>query len=235
MAAPVASYRVIRTFPHSTESYTEGFFYLNGMFYEGTGLSGRSAILVTRPETGKIVQRLDLSDRYFGEGIVDFGPNLYEWTWQSHVGFVYDRFSLRPIQQFQYTGDGWGMTRDHREIITSDGSDTLRFRDPASFRVTRQIIVKDGRKRIDQLNELEYVKGEIFANVWHDRPHRTNLAEGRPHHRLDRPQGTASRRAEVKRGIGAERHRLRRRARPSLCNRKTVAEDLEIQLVEQPR
>ncbi len=167
MAAPVSSYQVVRTFPHSIESYTEGFFYLDGLFYEGTGLNGRSAILVTRPETGEIVQRLDLSGRYFGEGIVDFGPNLYEWTWQSHVGFVYDRFSLRPIRQFEYTGDGWGMTRDAREIITSDGTDTLRFRDPATFRVTRQIVVTDGRKRVDQLNELEYVKGEILANVWH--------------------------------------------------------------------
>lgn len=179
-AAPVANYTVVHTFPHSTESYTEGFFFLNGLFYEGTGLTGHSAILVTEPESGKVVQQLELSPRYFGEGIVDFGSNLYEWTWQTHIGFVYDRFSLRPIRQFEYTGEGWGMTHDAREIITSDGTDTLRFRDPGTFAETRHIVVKDGTRAIDQLNELEYVKDEIYANVWHsDRIARISPRDGR--------------------------------------------------------
>ncbi len=167
LPAPVSGYRVVHTFPHSTESYTEGFFFLNGMFYEGTGLSGHSAVLVTEPESGRVVQRLELSAKYFGEGIVDFGPNLYEWTWQSHIGLVYDRFSLRPIRQFAYSGEGWGMTHDAKEIITSDGTSTLRFRNPADFKETRHIVVRDGGRMIDQLNELEFVKGEIYANVWH--------------------------------------------------------------------
>jgi glutamine cyclotransferase len=166
-AAPVAGYKVVATYPHSTESYTEGLFYLDGLFYEGTGLEGHSQVMAIKPETGKPLQQLDLPQQYFGEGIVNWGANLYEWTWQSHICFVYDRFSLRPVKQFTYTGEGWGMTRDAKEIITSDGTATLRFRDPNSFKETRHIVVKDGSSTIDRLNELEYIKGEIFANVWH--------------------------------------------------------------------
>jgi glutaminyl-peptide cyclotransferase len=168
VAAPIAGYKVVAKYPHSTENYTEGFFYLDGLFYEGTGIQGHSAVIATQPETGKVVQQLDLPPQYFGEGIVNWGPNLYEWTWQSHLCFVYDRFSLRPVKQFTYTGEGWGMTRTAKEIITSDGTATLRFRDPATFKETRHILVKDGAKSIDQLNELEYIKGEIYANVWHE-------------------------------------------------------------------
>jgi len=166
-AAPVDGYKVIAKYPHSTGSYTEGFFYLNGLFYEGTGMKGRSALMAIDPATGKVRQRVDLPAQYFGEGIVDWGPNLYEWTWQSHVCFVYDRFSLRLVKQFSYTGEGWGMTRTAKEIITSDGTATLRFRDPETFREKRHIVVKDEGKPVEQLNELEFIKGEIYANVWH--------------------------------------------------------------------
>src|SRR5271167_4332484 len=152
--APVSSYRIVARLPHSTENYTEGFFYLDGLFYEGTGLAGHSALMAIQPETGKVLQRVDLPDKYFGEGIVDWGSNLYEWTWQSHICFVYDRFSLRLVKQFTYTGEGWGMTRTAREIITSDGTATLRFRDPATFKETHHLLVKDGAKIVDQLNEL---------------------------------------------------------------------------------
>jgi len=178
-AAPVLGYKVVARFPHSTESYTEGFFYLNGMFYEGTGRKGHSEVLVTQPETGKVLQRLELPAQYFGEGIVDWGPNLYEWTWQSQIGFIYDRFSLRRISQFTYDGEGWGMTRTAKEIITSDGTSTLRFRDPATFKEVRHIVVRDGKQPVEQLNELEYIKGEIYANVWHtDRIARISPLDG---------------------------------------------------------
>ncbi len=178
-AAPVSGYKVIAQFPHSTGSYTEGLFYLNGLFYEGTGLEGHSALMAVQPATGKPVQEVDLAPKYFGEGIVDWGPNIYEWTWQSHICFVYDRFTLRPIKQFTYTGEGWGMTRTATELITSDGTATLRFRDPNTFKEIRHIVVKDGAKTIDQLNELEYVKGEIYANVWHsDRIARISPRDG---------------------------------------------------------
>jgi glutamine cyclotransferase len=159
--------RIVAKFPHSTDNYTEGLFYLNGLFYEGPGRNGHSAVIVTEPETGKILQRIDLPQQYFGEGIVDWGPNIYEWTWQSHICFVYDRFTFRLLKQFTYSGEGWGMTHTTKEIITSDGSATLRFRDPVTFKETRHIVVMDGTKTIGQLNELEYIKGEIYANVWH--------------------------------------------------------------------
>lgn len=167
VAAPVVGYRVVAKYPHSVDSYTEGFFYLDGLFYEGTGLQGHSSLMAIQPQTGKPVQRIDLPPQYFGEGIVDWGRNLYEWTWQSHICFVYDRFSLRLLKQFSYAGEGWGMTHTAKEIVTSDGTSTLRFRDPNTFKETRHIVVKDGTMAVDQLNELEYIKGRIFANVWH--------------------------------------------------------------------
>ena len=177
--APVAAYKVVAKFPHSTQSFTEGFFYLDGLFYEGTGLNGHSAVMAIQPETGKVLQHLDLPQQYFGEGIVDWGPNLYEWTWQSHICFVYDRFSLRLIKQLTYEGEGWGMTHTAKEIVTSDGSATLRFRNPGNFKEIRHIVVKDGTRTVEPLNELEYIKGEIYANVWHtDRIARISPRDG---------------------------------------------------------
>jgi len=167
VAAPVMGYRVVAKYPHSTASYTEGFLYLDGLFYEGTGLTGQSALLAIQPETGKVLQQVRMAPQYFGEGVIDWGANIYQWTWQSHVCFVYDRFSLRPIKQFTYTGEGWGITRTAKELITSDGTATLRFRNPETFQETRHILVKDGKQQIDQLNELEYIHGEIYANIWH--------------------------------------------------------------------
>ncbi|HZD77858.1 MAG TPA: glutaminyl-peptide cyclotransferase [Acidobacteriaceae bacterium] len=178
-AAPVSGYKVVAEFPHSTSSYTEGFFYRDGLFYEGTGLKGSSAILVIEPETGKVLQRRELPPQFFGEGIIDWGHEIYEWTWQSHICFVYDRFSLRPAGQFTYSGEGWGMTRTAPAIITSDGTATLRFRDPKTFQETRHIVVKDGGNPVEQLNELEYIKGEIYANIWHsDRIARISPRDG---------------------------------------------------------
>ncbi|MFZ0432109.1 MAG: glutaminyl-peptide cyclotransferase [Candidatus Acidiferrales bacterium] len=165
--APVDGYKVVAKYPHSTGNYTEGFFYLDGMFYEGTGINGRSAVIVSDPKTGTTLQHRNLPAQYFGEGIVDWGPNIYEWTWTSHICFVYDRFSLQPVKQFTYTGEGWGMTHTAKEIITSDGTATLRFRDPDTFQEIRHIVVRDGSKTIEQLNELEFIKSEIYANVWH--------------------------------------------------------------------
>lgn len=177
--APVSGYKVVATFPHSTNSYTEGFFYLDGLFYEGTGLVGHSSVSAVQPTTGEALQRRPLPEPYFGEGIVDWGPNIYEWTWQSHVCFVLDRFSLRLVKQFTYTGEGWGMTRDTKEIITSDGTDTIRFRNPETFQETRHITVTDGGQPVTLLNELEYIKGEIFANIWHtDRIARISPRDG---------------------------------------------------------
>ena len=177
---PVYGYQVVKTYPHSRQSYTEGFLYLDGMFYEGTGLTGHSGLLATEVATGKTVQEADLPAALFGEGIVNVGPNLYQWTWQTHQGFVYDRFSFRLVRQFSYAGEGWGMTRNAKELITSDGSATLRFRDPETFNEVRAITVHDGEHAIADLNELEWVKGEVYANVWHtDRIARISPKDGR--------------------------------------------------------
>jgi glutamine cyclotransferase len=181
--APVYRVKVVRTFPHSTSSYTEGFFFRDGLFYEGTGLEGHSQILVY-PPSGKVIQHYDVPAQYFGEGIIDWGNNLLEWTWQSHLGFVLDRTSLRPVREFHYTGEGWGMTRTGTEIITSDGSAILRFRNPDTFDETRRIVVRDGATPVQQLNELEFIPdkkgGEIYANVWHsDRIARISPQDGK--------------------------------------------------------
>ncbi|MDP9338700.1 MAG: glutaminyl-peptide cyclotransferase [Acidobacteriota bacterium] len=179
VSAPVNGYKLVARYPHSTESYTEGFFFLDGVFYEGTGRAGRSAVMSTDPRTGKLLLRHELPSGYFGEGIVDWGPYLLEWTWTTHVCFVYDRATLKPVTQFTYDGEGWGMTRTEKELITSDGTATLRFRDPHTFQETRRLLVKDGNRAIDQLNELEYIKGEIYANVWHsDRIARISPLDG---------------------------------------------------------
>jgi glutamine cyclotransferase len=178
-AAPIYTYKVITKYPHSTDSYTEGFFYLNGLFYESTGLNGHSAIMSIQPRTGKPLQQFNLPQKYFGEGIVDWGPNIIGWTWQAHTGFVYDRFSFTIVKEFHYDGEGWGMTRTAKELITSDGTATLRFRNPETFDETRHIVVKDGSKTIEQLNELEYIRGEIYANIWHsDRIARISPKDG---------------------------------------------------------
>lgn len=179
-AVPVFTYKVVAKYPHSTHSYTEGFLYLNGNFYEGTGLKGHSEILVTDPATGQVQQHVEIPPQYFGEGIVNWGPNLLEWTWQSHTGFVIDRFSLRTLHEFHYTGEGWGMTRTDRQIITSDGTSTLRFRNPETFAEQRHILVTDEGRPVDQLNELEYIRGVIYANVWNsDRIARISPKDGR--------------------------------------------------------
>lgn len=185
LGAPVAKIKVVKRYPHSTASYTEGFFFRDGLFYEGTGLEGHSAILITDPKTGRVAQHYELPSKYFGEGIVDWGETILEWTWQTHQGFILDRTTLRPISQFTYQGEGWGMTRTDKEIITSDGTSILRFRSPYTFDPIRAIVVRDEGVPVQQLNELEYIPvrggaGEIYANVWHsDRIARISPVDGK--------------------------------------------------------
>ena len=173
-------YKVVAKYPHSTSSYTEGLLYLDGLFYEGTGIEGHSEVLAIEPETGKVLQRAVIPAAYFGEGIVDWGPNLLEWTWQTHTGFLLDRHSLHTLGEFHYSGEGWGMTHTASELVTSDGTATLRFRDPKTFAETHTLVVTDEGMPVQQLNELEYVHGEIYANVWHsDRIARISPKDGR--------------------------------------------------------
>jgi glutamine cyclotransferase len=165
---PIYGYKVIRSYPHDTAAFTQGLTYHEGVLYEGTGLHGRSSIRKVKLETGEVLQIRRLDAQYFGEGIALWKDSLVQLTWQSGIGFVYDLQTFQPRRTFQYAGEGWGLTHDGRRLIMSDGSDagTLRFLDPATFRETGTLIVRDGATPVKGLNELEFVKGEIYANVW---------------------------------------------------------------------
>jgi glutamine cyclotransferase len=164
--APTYSYRVVRTYPHDTEAFTQGLTIDEGLLYEGTGLFGSSWIRGATLETGEVLRHLDLPPQYFGEGITIFDDRLIQLTWKSRVGFVYDKTSFQPLGQFNYPTEGWGITHDGTRLIMSDGTAVLRFLDPDSFAETGQATVRDNNGAVTLLNELEYVRGELYANVW---------------------------------------------------------------------
>ncbi|MGE5245503.1 MAG: glutaminyl-peptide cyclotransferase [Betaproteobacteria bacterium] len=164
--APRATYRILRVYPHDRDAFTQGLEYHDGFLYEGTGLEGRSSIRKVALETGKVVQRRAVPARYFGEGITIWKDEIIELTWQAGVAFVYDRATFERRRTFNYTGEGWGLTHDGTSLIMSDGTASLRFLDPDTFVERRRITVTDGGVPIPSLNELEYVNGEIYANVW---------------------------------------------------------------------
>lgn len=164
--AAVAQYRVVHVYPHDPEAFTQGLVYLDGFLYEGTGLNGRSSIRKVRLENGEVLQIQKLDPQYFGEGIAIVGNSLFGLTWQAEIGFVYDRQTFQRTGTFSYRGEGWGLTQDGRRLIMSDGSSYLRFIDPATRKELSRIQVRDGGKPVERLNELEYVKGEVLANVW---------------------------------------------------------------------
>jgi glutaminyl-peptide cyclotransferase len=177
--APTEGYRVVHVYPHDSSAFTQGLVMVDGMLYEGTGLNGRSSVRAVDLATGRVIQSVKVPDKYFGEGLTDWGSNLVELTWMAHRGFVYDRFSMRLIKTFQYKGEGWGLTHDRQHLIMSDGTAVLRFLDPATFKVVRTLAVSDGGRPVKELNELEYIHGEIYANVWQtDRIARISPATG---------------------------------------------------------
>ena len=164
--APVAGYRVVHVFPHDPEAFTQGLVYPNGVFYEGTGMNGRSTIRKVQIENGRVLQLQKLDSQYFGEGIAVFGDTLFQLTWTSGIGVLYDLASFQRKSTFTYTGEGWGLTHDGTRLIMSDGTATLRMLDPATRKLLSRLTVRDGGGPVANLNELEYVNGEIFANVW---------------------------------------------------------------------
>ena len=166
-STPQYGFKIIRVFPHDSTAFTQGLAYRDGFLYEGTGLYGHSSIRKIRLETGEIVAHVDLPAKLFGEGITLFGNKIVQLTWQSGKGFVYDLEGFHLVFEFSYTGEGWGLTANGREILMSDGSDEIRVLDGSTFREKRRLKVHDGKSAITQLNELEMVEGEIFANVWH--------------------------------------------------------------------
>ena len=164
--APISKYRVVHVYPHDPQAFTQGLVYLDGFLYEGTGLNGRSTIRKVRLENGEVVQIEKIDQQYFGEGIAVKGDTLYELTWQSEIGFLYERATFKRKGTFSYHGEGWGLTHDGTRLIMSDGSAFLRFLDAATQKELSRIQVRDGTTPVIHLNELEYVKGEVLANVW---------------------------------------------------------------------
>ncbi|MBL8055506.1 MAG: glutaminyl-peptide cyclotransferase [Anaerolineales bacterium] len=177
--APLCTYRVVQAFPHDPEAFTQGLVYLAGELYEGTGLNGRSSLRRVALESGAVQQRLDLPGDYFGEGVAVLGDRIFQLTWQNRVGFVYDRRSFTQLQTFAYSTEGWGLTHDGQRLILSDGTATLYFLDPATLAVTGQVAVADAGTPVVRLNELEYINGLVYANLWQtDRIARIDPATG---------------------------------------------------------
>ena len=163
---PVAPAQVIRTLPHDTGAFTEGLFYRNGYFWESTGEIGQSSIRKVAPETGRVIKRVTIPPPYFGEGIVALGSELISLTWRQGMGFRWSIDTLRRRGSFRYPGEGWALTSDGTSVIMSDGTASLRFLDPVTLKERRRLPVTADGVAIDQLNELEYVDGEILANIW---------------------------------------------------------------------
>jgi len=177
---PEYSYEVVHSYPHDPQAYTQGLFYLDGILYESTGLEGQSSIRKVRLETGEVLQKRDIPEQYFGEGIINWKNRLLELTWKSEKGFIYDLATFSLQRDFEYPGQGWGLTTDGKRIIMSDGTAELRFWDPETLRETGRIAVTDDAGPVRELNELEWVKGEVYANVYTtDRIARINPATGK--------------------------------------------------------
>ncbi|HEX8149453.1 MAG TPA: glutaminyl-peptide cyclotransferase [Pyrinomonadaceae bacterium] len=166
-AVPVSGYEVVNTFPHDPEAFTQGLIFHEGALVESTGLERHSTLRRVELQTGKVLKRVDVPRDFFAEGMTLFGGKIYQLTWKGEKGFVYDPQTFAKSGEFTYTGEGWGLTHDADSLILSDGSDKLRFIDPNGYQVRRTVSVSDGGRPVVALNELEYVKGEVYANVWH--------------------------------------------------------------------
>lgn len=165
-AIPSYTYEVVHAYPHDPNAFTQGLFIKDGFLYESTGLQGRSTVRKIRLETGEVLQKMDLPRQIFGEGITWWDKRLIGITWTTQAGYVLDFDTFAFQKEFAYKGEGWGLARNDKEIIMSDGTSELRFLDPLTLRETHRIKVTADGKAVDQLNELEWVKGEIFANIW---------------------------------------------------------------------
>jgi len=165
-SAPTWRHEVLRSFPHDPEAYTQGLLFLDGFLYESTGRNGRSSLRKVELETGKVLQRLGIGRQYFAEGLAAWGSQLIQLTWETNIGFVYDRATFKQVRTFTYKGEGWGLADDGSRLVMSDGTAELRFLNPQTLAEIGRVRVLDGPAAVDDLNELEVVKGEIFANVW---------------------------------------------------------------------
>jgi len=162
----IYTYAIVNAYSHDPEAFTQGLVYGDGFLYEGTGLWGRSSVRRVDIQSGEVQEVFDLSSEFFGEGITIHGDMVYQVTWRSHVGFIYDREELQPVCSFSIDTEGWGLTHDGSNLILSDGTSRLRFLDFITFDVTRTVEVMDRGEPVPNINELEYVDGEIYANIW---------------------------------------------------------------------
>jgi len=173
-------YQVVKTYPHDREAFTQGLQFKDGFLYEGTGLQGRSTLRKVKLETGVVLQKLSLPAHYFGEGISIIGDRIVQITWQSEVGFVWGLKDFKLQKQFSYKGEGWGLTTDGKNLYFSDGTDEIRILDGNTLAELRRIKVRENGRPVRDLNELEWVEGEILANVWQtDRIVKVNPLDGR--------------------------------------------------------
>lgn len=172
-------YKIVKSFPHDRNAFTEGLEYRDGVLYEGTGLNGHSSLRKVRLETGEVLQKVEVPGQYFGEGITVLKERILQLTWKAQEGFIYDRKTMKQTGKFTYPGEGWGLTTDGKQIYMSDGSAEIRVWDGVTLKELRRITVKNGDAPVNELNELEYVNGEIWANVWQtDYILRVNPADG---------------------------------------------------------
>ncbi|HVF52136.1 MAG TPA: glutaminyl-peptide cyclotransferase [Actinomycetota bacterium] len=159
-------YEIVATYPHDPEAFTQGLAFARGQLYEGTGLNGASSLRKVDLETGEVLMKRDLAEEYFGEGITAIGRRIWQITWQSEVAFLYDRRNFKVLRRFNYKGEGWGLADANGRLIMSNGTNRIVFRDPETFRFKRRIEVTEDGAPVERLNELEWVNGQIFANVW---------------------------------------------------------------------
>ncbi|MCB9087385.1 MAG: glutaminyl-peptide cyclotransferase [Calditrichae bacterium] len=163
---PLYSYKIVNIYPHDTGAFTQGLVYADGVLYEGTGQKGESSIRKVDIKTGTVLQFHQLPSQYFGEGVAVYGDRIVQLTWQSNTGFIYDRNSFLPMEQFYYASEGWGLTHDGERLIMSDGTSMIYFLDPLTFEEIGSLKVQDDGKPVEHLNELEFINGEVYANVW---------------------------------------------------------------------
>jgi glutamine cyclotransferase len=174
------TYSIVHAYPHDAHAFTQGLLMRDGVLYESTGLNGQSSLRKVQLETGKVLSQVNVPSEYFAEGLTDWNSRLFQLTWQTKVGFVYDLATFRRERTFSYQGEGWGLTHDARTLIMSDGTERLRRLSPDTLGEVGQILVRDKGMPVKALNELEFVRGEIFANVWQtDRICRIDPSSGR--------------------------------------------------------
>lgn len=163
---PVYTYEIVASYPHDPKAYTQGLVFLDGALYESTGQYDASTLRKVELKKGKVKKQIDVPGQYFAEGMTILNGKIYQLTWVQHKGFIYDLKDFKLEKEFAYEGEGWGLTNDGRSLILSDGTNQLRFIDPATLRVQRTISVFDNQQPLAELNELEYIRGEIYANIW---------------------------------------------------------------------